>query len=106
MSSRNPWQPELVLLFGGAQVLCFAAGILTASLLHKLGVAGFRQDDDFGNVLLATMSFQGVTWVLIPVLLRLNQIHWRDAFGLRSLNFLRALVWAMVVLIVIVLVCR
>ena len=88
MSSRNPWQPELVLLFGGAQLLCFAAGILAASLLHKFGVAGFRQDDDFGNILLATMSFQGVTWVLIPVLLRLNQIHWRDAFGLRKAGFL------------------
>jgi membrane protease YdiL (CAAX protease family) len=100
MSSRNPWQPELVLLFGGAQLLCFAAGILTASLLHKFGVAGFRQDDDFGNVLFVTLGFQGATWVLIPVLLRLNQIHWRDAFGLRSLNFLRALGWAMVVLIV------
>ena len=95
MSPRKPWQPELVLLFCGAQLLCFAAGILTASLLHKFGVAGFRQDDDFGNVLLATMSFQGVTWVLIPVLLRLNQIHWRDAFGLRKADFLRGLGWAM-----------
>ena len=101
MSSRNPWQPELVLLFGGTQLLCFAAGILTASLLHKFGVAGFRQDDDFGNILLATMSFQGVTWVLIPVLLRLNQIHWRDAFGLRKVDFFRALAWAMAALIVV-----
>ena len=100
MSSRNPWQPELVFLFCGAQLLCFSTGILAAALLHKAGVHGFKHDDDFGNILLATLSFQGATWVLIPVFLRLQEIHWREAFGLRSLNFLRALGWAMVVLIV------
>jgi membrane protease YdiL (CAAX protease family) len=90
-----------VLLFGGAQLLCFSAGILAAALLHKCGVNGFRHDGGFGFILLATLSFQGATWVLIPFLLRLNQIHWRDAFGLRRVNFLPALGWAMAVLIVV-----
>jgi hypothetical protein len=99
MLSEKPWQPESVLLFGAAQVLCVGIGIFAASLLHKLSVAGFRQDDDFGNILLATLSFQGATWVLIPFLLRLNQIHWRDAFGLRKPGFLHALGWIAVVLI-------
>ncbi len=101
MLSEKPWQPELVLQFCGAQLLCFSAGILAAVLLHKSGVAGFRQDEDIGNILLATLSFQGATWVLIPVFLRLHQIHWRDAFGLRRLDFLRTLRWATAVLIVV-----
>jgi membrane protease YdiL (CAAX protease family) len=101
MSSRNPWQPELVFLFCGAQLLCFSAGILAAALLHKAGVHGFKHDEDFGNILLATLSFQGAAWVLIPVFLRLHQIRWRDAFGLRKMDFLRALGWAMAALIVV-----
>ncbi len=101
MSSRNPWQPELVLLFCGAQLLCFSAGILAATLLHKAGVHGFKHDGDFGNILLATLSFQGATWGLIPVLLRQHQIHWRDVFGLRKLDSVRALGWAMAALIVV-----
>jgi membrane protease YdiL (CAAX protease family) len=104
MSSRNPWQPELVFLFCGAQLLCLSAGILAAALLHRAGIHGFRNEDDFGNILIATLCFQGVTWVLIPIFLRQHQVHWRDAFGLRRVDFFRALVWAMAALIVVLLV--
>jgi len=101
MSSRNPWHPELVLLFCGAQLLCISAGVLAVALLHKAGVRGFMREDDFGNILLATLSFQGATWFLIPVVLRLQPIHWRDAFGLRKPDFLRGLRWAMAALVVV-----
>ena len=101
MLSKKTWQPELVLQFCGAQLLCFGIGLLAAALLHQAGVRGFKNDDDFGNVLLATLSFQGATWVLIPAFLRRHQIHWRDAFGLRRLDFPRALGWAMAALIVV-----
>ena len=101
MLSEKPWQPEFVLLFGAAQLLCFCAGILAVALLHKAGVHGFQHEGDFGNILLATLSFQGATWVLIPVLLRQQQIHWRDAFGLRRVDFFRVLGWAMAALIVV-----
>ena len=104
MSSRKPWQPELVLLFCGAQLLCLSLGILAAALLHRAGVIGFKNEDDFGNILIATLGFQGVTWVLIPVFLRLHQVHWRDAFGLRRVDFFRGLVWAVAALIVVLLV--
>jgi membrane protease YdiL (CAAX protease family) len=97
MSSKKPWQPESVLMFCGAQLLCFSVGILAAALLHTAGVHGFKHDDDFGNILLATLSFQGATWVLIPIFLRLHEVHWRDAFGLRKQGFFRALGWAMAV---------
>ena len=100
MLSKIPWQPESVLMFCGAQLLCFGTGVLATALLHTAGVYGFKHVEDFGSILIATLSFQGATWVLIPVFLRLHQIHWRDAFGLRKLDFLRALGWAMAALIV------
>jgi len=99
--SDRPWRPEFVLFFGAAQVLCFGIGIFAAVLLHMAGVPGFKHENDFGNILLATLSFQGATWVLIPVLLRQHQIHWRDAFGLRKPGFLRALAWATAALVVV-----
>lgn len=100
MLSRKPWQPELVLLFCGAQLLCFCSGMLAATLLHGLGVNGFKHDNDFGLILLATLSFQGATWLLMPVFLRRHEIHWRDYFGLRGINIVRALGWTAIVVIV------
>jgi membrane protease YdiL (CAAX protease family) len=94
MLSRKPWQPESVLMLGGAQFLCFGAGILAVALLHKTGVYGFKHDEDFGNILVATLSFQGATWLLIPFFLRWNEIRWRDFFGLRLASAPRALAWA------------
>jgi membrane protease YdiL (CAAX protease family) len=94
MLSNKPWRPESVLLFCGAQFLCFGFGILAAVLLQKAGVGGFTQPEDFGNILVATLSFQGATWVLIPFFLRWNETRLRDFFGLRKSNLLRALAWA------------
>jgi membrane protease YdiL (CAAX protease family) len=74
-------------------------GITVVTVLHKAGVGGFRHEDDFGNVLVATLSFQGVTWVLIPIFLRLNQVRVRDFFGLNVWNFFCAIGWAVVVVI-------
>jgi membrane protease YdiL (CAAX protease family) len=101
MLSNKPWRPESVLLFCGAQFLCFGLGILAAVLLQKAGVGGFTQPDSFGNILVATLSFQGATWLLIPLFLRWNEVHWRDFFGLRKCNFLRALAWATAGLLVV-----
>ena len=101
MSSRKPWRPELVFLFCGAQLLCLSLGILAAALLHRAGVNGFANADDFGNILIATLGFQGVTWLMIPFFLRWNGILWHDFFGLRRLNFLRALGWATAVLAIV-----
>jgi membrane protease YdiL (CAAX protease family) len=97
--SKKLWQPELVLLFCGTQFICFSLGMLVAGLLHKFNVNGFRHEEDFGNVLLATISFQGATWVLIPIFLRLHQMRWRDVFGSQSL--LRSFGWALATLIVV-----
>ena len=39
--------PNPVLLFCGAQLLCFGVGILAAALLHKAGVRGFKHAGRF-----------------------------------------------------------
>jgi membrane protease YdiL (CAAX protease family) len=98
MSSKTPLRPESVILFFGAQLFCFFSGILAAGILHQCAIPGFRHSEGFGNILMATLSFQGATWLLIPIFLRQNEIHWRDFFGLRADNVLLAAGWAMAVL--------
>jgi membrane protease YdiL (CAAX protease family) len=94
MLSKKPWRAEAVIQFCAVQFACLFLGVAFAGLLHKSGVAGFKQDADFGNILLATLSFQGVTWILIPIFLRQHQLHWRDAFGFEKSNLLRTLALA------------
>jgi membrane protease YdiL (CAAX protease family) len=84
MLSRKPWRAEVVLFFCAAQMLCLFVGITLSAALQKWGVAGFATPEDFGNAILATLSFQGATWVLIPIFLALHGVRFRDIFGLRS----------------------
>jgi membrane protease YdiL (CAAX protease family) len=84
MLPEKPWRGEVVMQFIALQFLCFASGIVAIALLHKLGVVGFKEESGFGNVLIATLCFQGATWILIPVFLRQHQVRWCDVFGLRD----------------------
>ena len=100
MLSEKPWRAEIVMQFIALQFLCFLSGVLAIVLLHKLGVAGFRQETGFGNVLLGTLCFQGATWVLIPIFLRQHEVRWTGLFGLQKKNVLRASGWTAAVLFV------
>jgi membrane protease YdiL (CAAX protease family) len=84
MLSKKPWRAEVVLLFCAAQAFCLFSGMTLAALLQKWGVPGFKNSDDMGNPLLATLSFQGATWILIPIFLRLHGVKFRDIFGLKK----------------------
>jgi membrane protease YdiL (CAAX protease family) len=101
MSPEKPWRAEAVIQFCAAQFACLCLGILAAASLQKLGVAGFRHDGDFGNVLLGTLSFQGAAWVLMLFFLRQHQVGWRDAFGFHGNKIAPALAMALVVVVVI-----
>lgn len=94
MLSAKPWQGEAVTVFVGVQLLCFILSMTAASLLQKAGFIAFQPPDGFGVVLLGTLGFQGVTWILIPRFLRYHQIGWREAFGLRAPQRLRTLLMA------------
>lgn len=84
MLTEKPWRAEFVLLFCAAQFVCLSLGLTLGMLLHKVGAPGFQQPEDFGNVLSATLSFQGAAWLLIWLFLRLHQTGWRAAFGWRG----------------------
>jgi membrane protease YdiL (CAAX protease family) len=101
MLSSKPWRAESVFLLCAAQCACLCLGMAAAGLLQKFGVNGFKQAEDSGNILLATLCFQGATWILIPVFLRQHHIGWREAFGLRGPKLNRALLMAVAFVILV-----
>ena len=94
MLSAKPWRGEAVLQFCGAQLFCFCLDLMMAGLLQKSGFAAFQPPDGFGAVLLGTLGFQGVAWLLILFFLRQHQIGWREALGFRGPQLPRALLLA------------
>ncbi len=101
MLSAKPWRTEAVFFFLVAQMLCLFLGAIGIALLQKAGVAGFKNSDDMGCILLGTLSFQGVTWVLMYIFFRLHGISWHDALGLNKKKLLSTLLLAIGTLIVI-----
>ncbi|MGH7951891.1 MAG: CPBP family glutamic-type intramembrane protease, partial [Limisphaerales bacterium] len=101
MLSEKPWRGDAVIQFCAAQFTCLCLGVVAAGLLHKFGISGFKQPDDFGNILLGTLSFQGVTWILISIFLRQHHVGWRETFGFRGPRLKFALFLAVIVLAVI-----
>jgi membrane protease YdiL (CAAX protease family) len=101
MLSAKPWRVEIVLWFCAAQAIVLCAGLTVIGVLQKAGFTAFQPPSGSGAVLIGTLTFQGATWMLIPLFLRWHQMHWRDAFGLRRMEFSRT--WFPVVPVVIVL---
>ena len=104
MLSEKPWRGEAVLQFCGALLFCWCLGLTVASLLHGAGVAGFRQPESFGVLVVGTLSFQGAAWVLIWFFLRQHQMDWRGAFGFRGPRLKNALLWSVGILVPVLLV--
>ena len=90
-----------MLQFCGAQLFCFCLGLTMAGLLQKAGLAAFQPPDGFGAVLLGTLGFQGAAWLLILFFLRQHQVGWREAFGICGPRLPRALIMALLLVIVI-----
>ena len=90
-----------MLQFCGAQLLCFCLGVTIAGLLQKAGLAAFQPPDGFGAVLLGTLGFQGVAWLLILFFLRQHQVGWREALGVCGPQLPRALLLALLLAIAI-----
>ena len=90
----------MVLFFIAAQASFFMLGIALIGILQKMKVTGFHSYQDFGNPIVATLSFQGVTWLLIPIFLRLHGVGIRDAFGLKK-GWPTSLLLALAVIVVV-----
>jgi membrane protease YdiL (CAAX protease family) len=101
MLSEKPWRAEAVFIFILAQAVCFLLGGTTMALLHKAGVAGFKGDNDFGNILLGTLSLQGTTCILMVLFFKLHGVRVSEGLGLRNKNLLRSLLLALVVIVVV-----
>jgi hypothetical protein len=101
MLSAKPWRSEIVMLFCAVQLACLCLGLVVSELLQHAGASAFRRPDDFGNILLTTLGFQGAAWLLILFFLRQHQTGWREAFGFRGPHLPRALFLALLVVIIL-----
>jgi membrane protease YdiL (CAAX protease family) len=101
MLSPKPWRAEWVVQFCVALFSSICAGALLSAVLRHFGVAGFKGIDDFGNIFVGTFSFQGATWVLAWIFLKLHGLRIRDAFGFRDPGLNRALLNALAVFAII-----
>ncbi len=101
MLSAKPWRGEAVAVFCATQLASLCLGLAVAGLLQKAGLPAFRDPDGFGLILFSTLSFQGVTWLLIGFFLRSHQTSWREAFGFSQAQWWRVLLAALVVVLVI-----
>jgi len=82
MLSAKPWRAEMVLWFCAAQAVALCAGLAIIGVLQKAGFAAFQPPSGSGAVLVGTLTFQGATWMLIPLFLRQHHVNWRDVFRL------------------------
>lgn len=101
MLSVKPWRADAVFFFVIAQVAFVFFGAITIGILQKIGVPGFKDDNGLGNVLIGTMSFQGATWILMVIFFRLHDMRLSEGLGFRNKNWLRSLMLAVVVIIVV-----
>ena len=101
MLSVKPWRAQAVLFFIAAQSLCVLIGGMAIDLLQKAGVSGFKSLDDFGCILVVTLSFQGATWVLMGFFLRYHHVDWREELGFKNKNLLRSLLLTLALVVVI-----
>ena len=97
MLSVKPWRLLTVLQFFAALLFCICLGAVISGILQKLKLDGFRQPDDFGNLLIGTLSFQGAACALILIFWRRHQIGWRAGFGFSGPQLRRALGLALLV---------
>ena len=81
-------------MFIAALFASFCLASLAALALQSSGLAAFKSPDSFPNVLLGTLSLQGTTWILMLIFLRMHEVDWRDAFGLRQPGLFRSLLLA------------
>jgi membrane protease YdiL (CAAX protease family) len=101
MLSVKPWRADAVLFFLAAQMLCFLLGGITITALQKAHVSGFKDLEGFGPVLIATLSFQGVTWILMMIFFWMQNIRMRDGLGLTMKKLAWAPVLAVAALIIV-----
>jgi len=95
MLSVRPWRGDAVAQFIAMQLLCFCFGLLAVGVLQKAGFSAFKPPAGAGGVLVITLAFQGVTWLLIPFFLRQHGTGFLEALGFRGPRLTQAILAAM-----------
>ena len=103
MLSPKPWRAEAVIQLVAGVFACLCLGVMMAGMLAKAGVVAFKSPDSFANILAATLSFQGAAWILIFIFLKQHEVNWRDALGLRKINYSKFVLLVLGVLILALL---
>lgn len=83
MHAEKIWRAEAVLLLVGGVMICFCLGSVTVGLLHQAKVTGFKSEESFAAILVATLCFHGVLLGLLIPFLKYHQTGWGEALGLR-----------------------
>lgn len=102
MLSVKPWRAVAVMLFCFVLLVGMVSGGLLSGVGQHFGITGFRQPDDFGNLVLGTLTFQGVACGLMFVFWWWHGIGWRAGFGFSGPQLQRGL-WLAVRVFVLVL---
>lgn len=100
MLSEKPWRMETVLMLVGALFISLCVTSLVIMMLHQAKVAGFKDENDFGILLAGTLSLQGLTCLLIPIFLKLNDTSLSRAFGLDKPGWPKSILLAVGILLV------
>jgi membrane protease YdiL (CAAX protease family) len=101
MLSAKPWRTEAVCFFIAAQIVCIGLGAVAVALLQKAGIAGFKDDYDFGYLFLVTFSFQGMTWILMERFFWAHDLSLREGIGFGKGDLSYALLSAFGLVIVV-----
>jgi membrane protease YdiL (CAAX protease family) len=101
MFSAKPWRAEAVFFFVAAQALFVFMGVIANTYLIKAGVSGFRNIEDFGPILIGTLTFQGATWPLMVLFFWMQNISLRDGLGISTKKFALAPLLAVGTLIIV-----
>jgi hypothetical protein len=95
MLSPKPWQPDRVVWLIAAFFSCMLLGmIVVQGYQSAFGKEDAKAPMNMMIMLLGTITYQGVTVVLIGVFLRIHHIGWREAFGFKTARLPRTVALA------------
>ena len=96
MLSEKPWQPDLVIRLMLGIFASISLGTIIVQGLAPKGTNG-NNEINLSIFMIGTLTFHGVSLVLVNVFLRQHQISWKQAFGFNAPRLGRALLLAAIV---------
>lgn len=92
MLSVKPWKAEAIIRLLLSLLLCFCAGSVAIAMMHR-GTAS--RTLSLGQMVVAAVSFQGASLILVTHFVREQGTTWRDGFGFRR-QWVRAILFGFI----------